>query len=53
MGAGIGVGVGASLNKSNFWKDMIYDAGTRPRTLALAPLVTPTRKGLALVMTWR
>ena len=53
IGAGVGAGVGASLNSSHYWRDMIYDAGTRPRTVAVAPIISSTRKGVNVVMTWR
>ena len=60
IGGGVGIGVGARVgfmsNLRNFWDDMIYDvynAGTRTRTLAVAPVVSRTRKGLAVILTWR
>ena len=53
IGAGIGAGVGVSMNKSHFWRDMLYDAGTQPRTIAVAPIVSSTRKGVNIVLTWR
>ena len=55
--AGIGLGIGAlngairnAVNRDN---DLIYDAGLRTTTLAIAPMLSPTRKGVAFTMTWR
>jgi hypothetical protein len=51
IGAGTGFALGAILNHTG--RDVIYIAGKRTATLAAAPIVTPTRKGLALSVTWR
>ena len=53
IGASIGTGVGAILNRINVWNDVVYDVGTRARTLAVAPILSPSRKGVSVVMTWR
>ena len=33
--------------------DVIFDASKRPPTMAFAPILSPTRKGMAFSMTWR
>jgi hypothetical protein len=53
IGAGIGAGVGGILNRINRDNDLIYDANRRTTTMALAPILSPTRKGFAFSMTWR
>lgn len=53
VGAGIGAGVGGILNHINRDKDLIYDANRRTTTMAIAPILSPTRKGVAFSMTWR
>ena len=52
-GAGIGAMNGARGNAYNYYRDIIYDAGTRTRTLAVAPVISRARKGLTFVFTWR
>ena len=55
--AGVGLGIGALNgaigNAANRDNDLIYDAGLRTTTLAIAPVLSPTRKGVAFTMTWR
>ncbi len=57
MWTGIGVGagaiVGAAMHLSRGDRDVVYDAKRRTTTMALAPILSPTRKGLAFSMTWR
>ncbi len=53
IGAAIGAGVGGILNKIHSGDDVIYDSRRRTTTMALAPIVSPTRKGVAFTMTWR
>jgi len=52
-GAGIGAMNGARGNAFNYYRDIIYDAGMRTRTLAVAPVVSRARKGVVFVMAWR
>ena len=57
IGIGIGVGagatVGAVLNHLLRDKDVIYDARRPTTTMTFAPILSPTRKGVVLAMTWR
>ena len=55
-GAGVGIGAlnGYIRNRVNRDDDIIYDAGIRSTTtMALAPILSRTRKGAAFTMTWR
>ncbi len=53
VGTGIGAYVGAQSNLRNHKDDIVYDAGSRNRTVAIAPMLSPTRKGVAVFMSWR
>jgi hypothetical protein len=53
LGAAAGLGLGAILNEAKKNGDVLYDARRSTTTLALAPIVSPRHKGLALTMTWR
>jgi hypothetical protein len=53
MGAGIGVGIGALVNAAKRHGDVVYDAKRRTTTVAVSPILSPTRKGMAFSMTWR
>ncbi len=53
LGAAAGVGVGAIVNAAKKNGDVLYDARRSTRTMALAPILSPTRKGMAFSMTWR
>ena len=52
MGVGIGAGVGA-LRHARGDEDVLYDAKKQKTTVALAPILSPTRKGLGVAITWR
>jgi hypothetical protein len=54
MGVGIGAGVAALVHAGNNG-GVVYDATRRSstRTMAVAPILSPTRKGVAFSMTWR
>lgn len=53
IGSGIGAYVGAQSNARNHQDDIIYDIGRHIKTVAIAPILSPTRKGFAFSMTWR
>lgn len=55
FGAGIGAGFGALGNATNRRSDVLFDSKTRKgtTTVAVAPILSPTRKGVAFSMTWR
>jgi hypothetical protein len=53
IGAGAGAGIGVFLNVLHRHGDVIYDAKPRTTIMALTPILSPTRKGVALSMTWR
>lgn len=52
LGAAAGVGVGAIIKAATKHGQVIYDA-RRQTTVALAPIISPTRKGVAFSMSWR
>ena len=52
IGAAAGVGIGAIVKAVSKHGQIIYDA-RRQTTVSLAPILSPTRKGVALSMTWR
>ena len=53
IGVGLGAGIAALMNLGD--RDVIYDAKKQKHktTIALAPIVAPTRKGVAFGMSWR
>jgi hypothetical protein len=53
LGAAAGVGIGAIVNEAKKHGDVLYDARRKTTTMSLAPILSPTRKGLAFSMTWR
>lgn len=53
LGALFGVGIGAINNSASKSGDLLYDARRNPKTLAFAPILSPTRKGVAFTLTWR
>ena len=53
LGAGAGVGIGAIVNASKKRGDVIYDSRRSTTTISFAPILSPTRKGVAFSMTWR
>jgi hypothetical protein len=53
IGAAAGGIIGASLNKAHRHDDILFDSNRSTRTISLAPILSPTRKGLAFSMTWR
>jgi hypothetical protein len=53
IGAGAGVGIGAIVHAAKKNSDVLYDARRSTRTMSLAPILSPTGKGIAFSMTWR
>jgi hypothetical protein len=53
IGAGIGALAGAIRNNANRSDDIVFEAGPRTTTVAFAPILSRTRKGAALSITWR
>ena len=53
IGTGIGALAGAIRNSVNRDDDLVYVAGTRTTTLAMTPIVSRTRKGVAFSVSWR
>ena len=53
IGAGIGALAGAIRNSANRDDDTVFEAGNRMPTVALTPIVSKTRKGAAVTITWR
>ena len=53
LGAAAGVGIGAIVHAAKKSGDVLYDARRSTTTMSLAPILSPTRKGMAFSMTWR
>ena len=53
IGAGIGALAGAIRNHANRDDDTIYVAGVRTTTVTFAPILSRSRKGAAMSVTWR
>jgi hypothetical protein len=54
LGLGAGAGVGIFLNHLKRDSDLLFDRNRKPTTtVSLAPIVSPTRKGIALSVSWR
>lgn len=53
IGAGIGAAVGGVRYLFRGDRDVIHDARKRTPTMSFAPILSPTRKGVAFSMTWR
>jgi len=53
IGAAAGAAIGAALNAHNRERDILYDAKRRTTTIAFAPILSATRRGVAFSMTWR
>jgi hypothetical protein len=53
LGAGIGVGIGALMNLHDRPSDVIYSKPRSTTTFNVAPILSPTRKGAAVSLTWR
>jgi hypothetical protein len=51
LGVGAGALVGVLMNR-NKDRDLLYDAG-RKTTMSFAPILSPSRQGVAFSMTWR
>lgn len=53
LGAAAGVGIGAIVNAATKHGNVIYDARRFTKSVAVAPIVSPTRKGVAVSLSWR
>jgi hypothetical protein len=53
MGAGLGALTGGILNGAMKHSDVLYDSSRSKPTIALAPIISPTRKGVAFSMSWK
>jgi hypothetical protein len=54
LGAAAGVGIGAIVKAAKKHDNVIYDARrTPPPTIAVAPIVSKLRKGVAVSVSWR
>jgi hypothetical protein len=53
IGAGVGAGIGAALNHAHRNDDIVYDTYRRTTTVAVAPILSATRKGVAVRVTWK
>jgi len=50
---GVVAGIGLGAVAYGGFRDVVYKAPTHKPTIALAPIVTPTRKGVSFSMSWR
>jgi hypothetical protein len=53
IGAGVGAGIGAALNHAHRNADIVWDSYRRTTTVAVAPMLSPTRKGVMVRVAWR
>jgi hypothetical protein len=53
LGAAAGVGIGAMVHVARRGGDVLYDVRRHTTTMSLAPILSPTRQGMAFSMTWR
>ena len=53
LGAAAGVGIGAIVHAAKKGGDVIYDARRSTTTMSFAPILSPTRNGVAFSTTWR
>jgi hypothetical protein len=52
LGVGAGALVGALMNKYKD-RDLLYESRRKTTTLSFAPILSPTKRGMAFSMTWR
>ena len=53
IGVGAGTAAGIALNANRGDQDVIYDAKRRTISTRVEPVVSPTRKSLAVTISWR
>ena len=53
LGAAAGVGIGAIVHAAKKGGDVLYDARRSTTTISFAPILSPTRKGMAFSVSWR
>jgi hypothetical protein len=53
LGAAAGAAIGGILNAARESGDVLYDSRPTTPTVSVAPILSPTRKGALLSMTWR
>ena len=53
LGAAAGVGIGAIVHAAKKGGDVLYDSRRSTTTISFAPILSPTRKGMAFSVTWR
>jgi hypothetical protein len=53
LGAAAGVGIGAIVHAAKKSGDVLYDVRRSTTTMSFAPILSPTKKGMAFSMTWR
>jgi hypothetical protein len=53
LGTGVGAAIGGALNRAHRNDDILYDSNRRTTTMAIAPILSPARKGVAVRVTWR
>jgi len=53
IGAGIGAALGGAVTAASRDLDVLYDARRGTKSMTVAPILSPSRKGVALRMTWR
>ena len=53
IGAGIGAALGGAVTAASRDLDVLYDARRGATSMTIAPILSPSRKGVALKVTWR
>jgi len=53
IGAGVGAGIGAALNHAHRNDDILFDSNRRMTRVAVTPILSPARKGVAVRVSWR
>jgi hypothetical protein len=52
IGAAGGAGVGALIDRLRRGSHLVYAPAARPKTVAVLPLVGPSRRGVAIAVRW-
>jgi hypothetical protein len=53
IGAGIGAALGGAVTAASRDLDVLYDKRRSARSITIAPILSPARKGVALKIAWR
>jgi len=53
IGAGIGAALGGAVTAASGDLDVLYDARRGTKSMTIAPILSPSRKGVAFKIAWR